>query len=78
MYSVYTAAASSTAQSSAFSDDSEYSSLAAPFPRKSKCYIVVAHIIIGGFVQLMIHVLMTVISLLTSSILYKNTAYLGG
>ena len=38
MYSAHTVATSYTPQSSAISDDSESSSLAAAFPRRSKCY----------------------------------------
>ena len=54
MYSAYTAATSSIPQQSALSDDSESSSLAAAYPRR-------VHIIIGEFVRLVMHVVITVI-----------------
>ena len=58
MYSSHTAATSSVPQPSALSDDSESSSMAAAYPRRS--YVVV-HIIIGKFIQLVMHVVITVI-----------------
>ena len=38
MYSAHTAATSSTPQPYALPDDSEFSSMAAAYPRRSKCY----------------------------------------
>ena len=61
MYSAHTAATSSIPHPSALSDDSESSSLAAAYPRSRSVIFVVEHIIIGEFVQLVMHVVITVI-----------------
>ena len=61
MYSAHTAATNSIPQPSALSDDSESYSLAAAHPRIRSVIFVVVHIIIGEFVQLVMHVVITVI-----------------